>query len=865
MKRYLLIAALLVAGISAWILLQPVDSAPAAEDGNPQQQSAQELESVPDLQPEAGDSEQAASAVQRTEVERTEITAADIPLSEQDSLLITVVDTSGERLPGATVYAFDAAPGDEMAGLVDEAREKGLEKILDLLATSYTADGQAQVRIPKPKGQLVLAGSTLQHFGSPINISIDNGKTTLVLDLTNSVMARVVDGGGNPVQGVLVVLYEGDKAVENGMVQARTGADGIASVKVSWAVQREIDERKTTSIGINVLSEKLITEPVDLNDLPSEPVQLVIPPTGQVEVLVQEREGSNSDFVVLYSLTKRTDGVAEWTQSNSPLAIRTIDGRVLFTHVGLGLLLRAESASIQARDKLSTDAPGPQRPGQLTMITVAPKAGSTLLVGRIVNTEGMLAKNLTLQTRLRLQQRGVMETTDRLSLTTNEEGRFELQLKEPYKQGTERSLTVVMPPTKRKAQRSVFVDLSRDLGAGDYDVGDLVVDFPPALLGGRVVDSSGSPIHGARVEVQRFTTVPDSNGRTYWDDIRYWRATTDEGGNFKITGYPEDGRLRLASTARGYAESQQEIQTGNMNISLVMEKSFEVNGRLLLDPEINHTALFARLHRPNLEFPDDPYNQSVHVTPEGHFTFGVQPQGQAKILIRSAAFREELLVIDNIFLHADGDSNVMTIPDIDLRAMLTNSVITVVGENWEPLDDSWIRLPDVGTRMTPLPKGSISVVRRKGPFTIEAGVHGRRSRMMEGVEGDTKIMVGEDSLKVQMQVDNARIVPDGWKLDAAIIYQREDGSVDRTRSQVLNLDADYRCEIDVPLPGTYSIRFLVTHAVDGQASKMFGLGNGVDFAHVEILDQPDQSIAISIDPEELSEAMDKTLAWEREQ
>jgi uncharacterized GH25 family protein len=868
MKPLLLIAALLIVGVCAWILLPPVDSSSLLDDGQPQADLVVELEGVPDLEAEVGEPEPAADVIQRTEVESADIEPAAMLLNEQNSLLITVVDTAGKPLPGATVYVLDSPPNDQTDKFINDARQKSLEMIFEIFTTAHIADAQAQVRIPKPTSKLILAGSTHRHFGSPITISIVDDKTILVLDYSNAVLVRVVDRGGNPVPGVPVVLYADDRPVENGMIQARTDANGIASLKVSWAVQREIDERDVTSVGVNILSEKIIAEPIDLNDLPTEPLRLVIPPTGQVEVLVQNRvdeQNSNSHFVALYSLTKRTDGVANWTKSRTPLPQRCIDGRTLYTHVGLGLLLRADSASIERTENLSVDQAGPQRPGELVTITIAPKAGSTVLVGRILNTEGAVAKNLTLQTRLRLYQRGVMQTSDRMQVVTNEEGRFEMHLKEPYKQGTERSLTVVMRPTKRKAQRSVFVDLSRDLGAGEYDIGDLVVDFPPVMLGGRVQDEAGRPIKGARVEIQRFTTVPDSNGRTYWDDIRYWRSYTDEDGNFEVHGYPEDGRLRLSATADGYAQAQQEIQTDDMNIHLVMEKSFEVTGRILLDPEIDHKTLFARLHRPNPQFPDDPYNQSVHVTADGHFTFGVQPQGNAKVLIRSQAFREELHVIDNLYLLPDGNADVMTIPDIDLRGMLSSSTITLVDESLKPLSDSWIRLIEVRTGMTTLPHGAITVVRRKGPFTIEVGAPGRRSSVIEGVEGDREIIVGEDSLRVQLQIDNGDIVPTDWKLYAAILYQADGGNIDGTRSQLLDLDIDYHCEIDVPLPGIYAIKFLVTHAMDGRASKMFGLGNGVDFATVEVLDQPEQRLTVSLDPEELSEAMDKTLAWEREQ
>ena len=420
-----------------------------------------------------------------------------------------------------------------------------------------------------------------------------------------------------------------------------------------------------------------------------------------------------------------------------------------------------------------------------------------------------------------------------------------------------------MRPTKRKASRSVAVDLSYALEPGDNSLGDLVVDVPPVLVKGIVLGSDGKAVNNAIIAVQRETAIRNSLHRTYWDSVKHWGAIVDKGGNFEIRGHPEDGKFRLFALEANHANTTQEVQLGDMDVELVLKKSIHVSGRILLDSEINPKSLHIRLHRPSLSDAEDDYNQSVNIGSNGKFSFGKQPEAYATILVRSAAFRENLLIQENILLHSKGDS--MVLPDIDLRGMLTSSTITVVDENGAILDAAWVRIP--GNRFSTSTNGRpLTIVRKGGSFTIDVGEENRRSVHLEDVKGNQEVVLSEGGLQVNISLENAHIIPQGWTVYGSVLYLLENGETDSTRSQILHFDANYSSNATLPLPGKYSVRFSIVHSGTSVASKMHDVGNGDSYASFHALDlTTTQAFSVSLDPQDLDDSIAETLVWESEQ
>lgn len=123
---------------------------------------------------------------------------------------------------------------------------------------------------------------------------------------------------------------------------------------------------------------------------------------------------------------------------------------------------------------------GPTTPGELVTLRLAPALKYRVLTGRVLNTEGKLAKNLRLKAQIRNQTDDKDVIRER-SFRTDGEGNFRLPLEAFECDGTTRTLTVVMRKTKRKPRRTASVDFSAPLQVGDNDVGDLVVKTPPLL------------------------------------------------------------------------------------------------------------------------------------------------------------------------------------------------------------------------------------------------------------------------------------------------------------------------------------------------------------------------------------------------
>ena len=174
----------------------------------------------------------------------------------------------------------------------------------------------------------------------------------VVLELTPDppVRVRVVGEDGRPVAGVPVVLYPPENSEDGlddeGGPRAITGPDGIAELR---ARERRGPLRSGAFVALVILAREQVEAPVDLAQLPVEPIELRLPPTGSVAVrLVDPRGEPWKDRSELHvGLSKRTRAeIGEAVGRIDALHATTSDGEELFEHVGLGIELSAWAATM---------------------------------------------------------------------------------------------------------------------------------------------------------------------------------------------------------------------------------------------------------------------------------------------------------------------------------------------------------------------------------------------------------------------------------------------------------------------------------------------------------------------------------------
>lgn len=110
------------------------------------------------------------------------------------------------------------------------------------------------------------------------------------------------------------------------------------------------------------------------------------------------------------------------------------------------------------------------------------------------------------------------------------------------------------------------VDLA--LAPGETRTFDLTLSSE-GVIGGRVLDSSGSPIAGATV-------------RAYWPEAQHRGVVTDEFGRFAVAGVPVEADA-VAANQSGYLESRTEhVRAGTTGLEFVLLRPGTVKGKVFM-------------------------------------------------------------------------------------------------------------------------------------------------------------------------------------------------------------------------------------------------------------------------------------------
>lgn len=220
-----------------------------------------------------------------------------------------------------------------------------------------------------------------------------------------------------------------------------------------------------------------------------------------------------------------------------------------------------------------------------------PAPAPAFVTGRLLGEDGKPVVSAKLISRVVLRRAGGRTSTP-FDLSTDARGRFrrevdapfdvaekdlirELRISDPVNNGDPAGAD--KPESRPGERRTVVVDLSRELGPGDVDIGDAKMARPPGFASGVVVDPKGKPVAGVAVRVvSRATTggfVGDSAVNSLAD-------ITDAAGRFELRGTsrlknlfafaalepPEDADADLPDDKSGVP-----LAVGKRDVRLVME------------------------------------------------------------------------------------------------------------------------------------------------------------------------------------------------------------------------------------------------------------------------------------------------------
>jgi len=786
----------------------------------------------------------------------------------EEGILVTVVDGSNEELlPTAEVMVLDTGVVDERALQMQLTQAPDFEALFRDLGITYRTNDQAQVMIPEPIGDLVIAGRTDTHFNFAFDVDTSSGELTLRLNPIELLAIKVVDGAGHPVEHAPVSLRTRSGFFTQDLMRELTDQDGIARLKL-FDLLKTMLAQEGVFAALLVLTPEPVEVAIDFLKLPEEPPVLVLPEVGQVEVRVVDEEGkaSQEDYLVDLAIIdptqvrSDTSGPGHWEDPLDHITAKTHRGIAPFPLVAFDQHLKVAAVSMDGERKAEVLGPGPVRGGGKISFTLAPKIESPILIGRVVNTEGMVGRNLNLESKLESQSNG-NRSSSTSQLRTDEDGRFRMVLEEKWNGDGTRALILGMKATKRKPRRELRVELNRTFGPGEHELGDLVLEVPPLLASGVIFGADEHPLPGANVRPEIKTYYGKGQENFYWNGI--WNLQTDarKDGSFEIRGSVEAGEYRLLISDDEHLATYQDIVLGQAGIQIHLDPAIIVVGRLLLDPEIDPESILVQLIRP--ENPNTgPRSIGSDLDKTGGYSLDGQEAGTASLRVLSRVLGEELYRVDSLSLQGSGEQKIQ---DIDLRGRLTAITLRVVDEKGTLLKRVMVRIPPEETNLD-AHDNPLLLVTAKPFLSFTVLANAKRSVYLENISQDQEVVL-RNGIPVTIQIDNMGAVPVGWKIHGSLLRRlSENNNLDYRNGQQLSLDDSGLAKLQVPETGSYQLTLSLEHVDDGSpnSSTTWGLSQGGEDMSLEVQDLPGgQLFHMALDNEALQTTMESILEQER--
>lgn len=609
--RWILAAlALLLAAGALWLALRDpavgrerarlrprVEPAPEAEPGRlrPPPERAE-----PGTEPR--DASEPASASARVPVD---VPAPDARPAERFLEVEVVEARSLARVPGAALFGRGGDGADPLTlGPLEEA------------LAPYRTDSAGLARVPASAENGVLAARAGRLTGVVRVEDATAGPVRIELHPDFDVAVLVRHAGGAPAVGVPVGLGV-PPAPRWRASERETDAEGrvtFAHVGLKMALERE----PAGEVRVQRALDAPLTRAFDLQGPPPGPVVFVLPHCASVSVRLTDAEGqpvADGTALELAHLPPGTErdlspfarGEREYLQAS------TQGGLARFECVELGgeleILVHADGRGVLLR----AFRPAPARAGGHEEHALALERAHPVLVFRVLDAAGVVLASEELSLH-QMQRSGWSLGEDARTLTTDADGRFRLELVDPFREGDQHQLTV----EARANSIGALVDLARPFEPGEVPMGDLRLVPPPLLAEGRVVDAEGV---GVPATLVLHYPVREQDGRSvwYWSQWERGLATRPDGA-FEVRGFLEKREFRLHAEADGLRSDALELARGARGLELLLLSAGWIEGSVRLDEGVPSKGIELTL-RPSGARGNVPEESRAELTPDGRFHF----------------------------------------------------------------------------------------------------------------------------------------------------------------------------------------------------------------------------------------------------
>ena len=396
--------------------------------------------------------------------------------------------------------------------------------------------------------------------------------------------------------------------------------------------------------------------------------------------------------------------------------------------------------------------------------------GVTMLTGRILNLEGVVAKNKTLKARVQFHSTSVNETLQ-YSLRTGEDGRFRHAFPKDVNPESIKKFWVITGKSKNRVRRIASVDFLEPLPVGLTELGDMIVEAPPVLMEGTVVDEAGYGIPGAKLVLKRSRHAKDSlraydenrrnsrpqfqsrvdvefwmQGGQWWEELSDLSVESDENGRFQIRGEFNNWDLHLEAKHGDFVDSGIEVGLGERNVQFTLGRSSKIQGRFLLDRPVRGKPMTIWMER------EGPPGGKVGISlgGDGGFAFSDITPGVVHLTLKANPSDEVLFEWKDLLITSE--EPVVQLSEIDLRGQLYAMGLKVVDSKGRAVRNVKVQLSSMD-RPEKVRSNPFSLVSKAPLFSLSVGADKKRSQYLSEVSGH-RIVELQAGFRARIVIDN---------------------------------------------------------------------------------------------------------------
>lgn len=513
---------------------------------------------------------------------------------EPDSLLVQLVDgTSGKPMEGATLSWTTHREPIPLGGSLPWGEsgfrprvilppscnaEPRLEASIRTFQEGALVSGDdGLISIPAATDEVLFIADAKAMWGSG---RLRRGDKPSVVELhpDGPMLVRVLDRHGEPVPGAPVVLEErvpghGERPQRFERLSSVADAHGVATLPHAGYLMstQRFDEPSSWFVRTQVAALRPLGLEVHASNVSAAPLELVLPPIGQVEVALVDAAGNATHTRTPPVLTRLGGG---WPIEGSTTDPKTAE--TLFVTVPLGVELLAQvrrnPASTMQRVRFST----PTEEGQRVRVEITLGEDCTTVTGTVVRTDGRAYASRPLMVELHdadLEWRFIQGSgrAGRVVgspsptpfqdgwVMTDAEGRFTVDLAVGAHHGTLARPVLILDTVALEPKRLGCSLALPNLVSQQHDLGPVTLDVPPILVSGHVLDRAGAPVVGAEVEV-------------FHEGSPRFGATTGPEGTFHIRTHVPHKDLTLIAKWEGLDRaSLKDVEPGTRNLEVRLD------------------------------------------------------------------------------------------------------------------------------------------------------------------------------------------------------------------------------------------------------------------------------------------------------